>query len=58
MKEDSNAKLDIDIFGNEEESQKMVDALKLEVLEMVNASPDYKNLFLGISEEAAEKNVI
>jgi len=37
---------------------RMLEALKVKVLESVNATPEYRKLFIGLAEEGLEKKVL
>ena len=51
-------KFDIEMFKDEKESARVIELLKVHVLDSVASNPDFLNIFLGLAEEAAEKNVI
>ena len=36
---------------------RMLEALRVKVLESVKASPEYRKLFIGLAEEGVEKNL-
>ena len=55
---DSEASFDLEFFVNAEESTKMIEALQVQVLAKVEASPEYLSIILGLVEEAANKKVI
>jgi hypothetical protein len=37
---------------------RMLEALKAKVLKSVNASPEYRKLFIGLAEEGVAKNLL
>ena len=51
-------KFDMDLLGSKEDSSRMLEVLRQEVLDTVGSNPEYLQLFLGLVEEAAAKNVI
>ena len=51
-------KFDIESFNNKDDSARMIETLRVQVLESVGSNPDFLNIFLGLAEEAAEKKIL
>ena len=58
MKENSEVKFDIESFGNVEKSSKMIEAMKNAVFEICEKDEKFRNLHIGIAQEAVDKNLI
>jgi hypothetical protein len=56
--EDSDVKFDIEKFGNIEESGKMIEAMRSVVFKIAEKNIEFRNLHIGIAQEAADKHII
>ena len=50
-------KSDLGSLNNPEDAARMSEIVQAQVLELVASNPDFLNIFLGLAEEAAEKNI-
>ena len=58
MNEDSGVNFDIEAFNDEAAKSKMIEDMETELLAKAEASPAYRELVMGLVQEAAEKNII
>jgi hypothetical protein len=58
VREDSEAKLDLENFNDAEAAKAMIEALEAQFLKKADESEEHRDLLLGLAQEAAERNVI